>query len=58
MALIGYARVSTQEQNEGRQVEAFREMGADKVFIDKQSGKDTARPQLTALLHGAPAVCP
>ena len=49
MALIGYARVSTQEQNEGRQVEAFREMGADKVFIDKQSGKDTARPQLTAL---------
>ena len=49
MALIGYARVSTQDQNEGRQLEVFRELGADKVFIDKCSGRDTARPQLTAM---------
>jgi DNA invertase Pin-like site-specific DNA recombinase len=49
MALIGYARVSTREQNEGRQLEVFKELGADKVFIDKCSGKDTARPQLTAM---------
>lgn len=49
MALIGYARVSTQEQNEARQLEAFTELGVDKYFIDKCSGKDAARPQLTAM---------
>lgn len=49
MALIGYARVSTQEQNEGRQLETFAELGVDKSFIDKCSGKTTARPQLTAM---------
>ena len=49
MALIGYARVSTDGQNEARQVEAFKSLGVEKVFIDKQSGKDAARPQLTAM---------
>ena len=49
MALIGYARVSTDGQNEARQVEAFKTLGVDKVFIDKQSGKDAARPNLTAM---------
>ena len=51
MALIGYARVSTQEQNEERQVEAFKQLGVDKWFIDKQSGKDAARPQLKAMIE-------
>lgn len=49
MALIGYARVSTQEQNEGRQTVELYELGVDKLFVDKCSGKDAARPQLTAL---------
>ena len=49
MALIGYARVSTQEQNEGRQLETFAELGVEKYFIDKCSGKNAARPQLTAM---------
>ncbi len=49
MALIGYARVSTEEQNEGRQIEAFKEMKVDKHFIDKCTGKDAARPQLKAM---------
>ena len=49
MALIGYARVSTSEQNESRQLEVFAEMQVDKYFIDKCSGKDTARPQLKAM---------
>ena len=49
MALIGYARVSTQDQNEGRQTEALNELGVDKLYIDKCSGKDAARPQLKAL---------
>ncbi len=49
MALIGYARVSTQEQNEARQLEVFEQLHVDKYFIDKCSGKDAARPQLKAM---------
>jgi DNA invertase Pin-like site-specific DNA recombinase len=48
--LIGYARVSTAEQNEARQVKAFEDNKVDKVFIDKLSGKDTNRPQLKEML--------
>lgn len=44
---VGYVRVSTVEQNEGRQLDGI-ELG--KVFTDKASGKDTARPQLEACL--------
>lgn len=50
MSKIGYARVSTQEQNEGRQIEAFELYGVDKIFIDKMSGKDTNRPELKKML--------
>ena len=46
----GYARVSTQEQNEGRQLAAFEEYGVDRVYIDKMSGKDTKRPELRKML--------
>lgn len=49
MARIGYIRVSTQEQNEGRQVEALESLGIEKCFVDKCSGKDAARPQLQAM---------
>lgn len=50
---VGYARVSTEEQNENRQLEAFREYGKSisKTFIDKCSGKDTNRPKLKSLLE-------
>lgn len=48
MARIKYIRVSTQEQNTARQ-ETDKEQ-FDKVFIDKASGKNTDRPQLTAML--------
>ncbi len=47
MALIGYACVSTVNQNLDRQIEAIGKV--DKLFIDKASGKDTHRPQLDAL---------
>ena len=42
---IGYARVSTVEQNEARQMEALREEGVDKIYMDKKSGKDFNRPE-------------
>ena len=51
MAKIGYARVSTVEQNEARQVEAFKENGVDKWFLDKLSGKDTKRPELQKMIE-------
>ena len=47
---VGYARVSTKEQNEARQMKAFEELGIEKVYLDKQSGKDANRPELQAML--------
>ena len=47
---IGYVRVSTFEQNTDRQLEGVE---LDESFIDRASGKDTARPQLEALLKFA-----
>lgn len=49
---IGYARVSTEEQNEARQLESFRTFREpiSKTFIDKCSGKNMNRPQLQAML--------
>ena len=45
--VFGYARVSSKEQNEERQLVAFKEYGIDErdIYIDKQSGKDFNRPQ-------------
>lgn len=51
MALIGYARVSTHEQNEARQISAFEEMGTDRIFLDKSSGKDADRTELKKMLE-------
>ena len=48
--LIGYVRVSTQEQNEMRQVIALQERGVDKMFTDKRSGKNTDRAALKEML--------
>lgn len=47
---VGYARVSTKEQNEARQIKAFEEMKIEQVYIDKQSGKTAERPQLKEML--------
>ena len=44
--LYGYIRVSSKDQNEGRQRIAMREAGVEDryIFLDKQSGKDFDRP--------------
>lgn len=44
---VGYVRVSTFDQNEGRQLDGVQ---LDRSFIDKASGKDVHRPQLQAML--------
>ena len=46
MALVFYARVSSKDQNLDRQLARANEVKADKVFTDKQSGKDINRPGL------------
>ena len=49
--VFGYARVSSKEQNEKRQLEAFKEFNIDErdIYIDKQSGKDFNRNQYNIL---------
>lgn len=43
--IYGYVRVSSMEQNEGRQMVALKQAGvvAGNIFMDKQSGKDFHR---------------
>lgn len=48
MTKIGYARVSSKEQNLDRQLKALQ--GVSKVFSDKLSGQSIERPQLKAML--------
>lgn len=40
---VGYVRVSTIDQNEARQIEAMENDGVEKIYTDKQSGKDFNR---------------
>lgn len=51
--IFGYARVSSKEQNEERQLESFKEFNIDErdIYIDKQSGKDFNRENYITLKH-------
>lgn len=50
---FGYARVSSHEQKEDRQLIALKENGVPetKIYIDRQSGKNFDRPQYQKLLR-------
>lgn len=48
--LVGYARVSTQDQNPALQTDALKAAGCERVFIEKASGAQRERPELTAAL--------
>ena len=52
--IYGYVRVSTQEQNEARQLTAMREFGVpeENIVIEKLSGKDFQRPRYKKLIRG------
>ena len=47
---VAYIRVSTEEQNEARQIEAMKDKGIEKYFTEKVSAKSMKRPQLAAML--------
>jgi DNA invertase Pin-like site-specific DNA recombinase len=48
--LVGYARVSTQDQNPALQLDALRSMGCERVFVEKASGAQRDRPEWRATL--------
>jgi len=49
---IGYARVSTREQNLDMQLEALQGAGAETIYQDKLTGKNTNRPEFQKMLKG------
>jgi DNA invertase Pin-like site-specific DNA recombinase len=51
--LIGYARVSTQDQTPALQLDALRAAGCERVFEEKASGAQRDRPELKAAIEYA-----
>ncbi len=51
---IGYARVSTKDQNLGLQIDALTKAGCEKIYQDIASGARSERPALNSTLsdHG------
>ena len=49
--IIGYARVSTQDQNPELQLDALRGAGCEELFQEKATGKFRERPELTTCLR-------
>ena len=52
--IYGYIRVSTQEQNEARQLTAMRDFGVpeENIVVEKLSGRDFNRPRYRQLVQG------
>lgn len=46
----GYVRTSDKDQNETRQILSMQEHNVDKIYIDKQSGKDFDRPEYKKMI--------
>lgn len=51
MAVFGYARVSTLDQNLDAQKDELLKYGCSKIFFEKVSGKNLQRPELIKLLE-------
>jgi DNA invertase Pin-like site-specific DNA recombinase len=51
--LIGYARVSTDQQDHALQLDALRQAGCERIFVEVGSGTRTDRPELAKALEMA-----
>ena len=49
--IIGYARVSTQDQNPEFQIDALEKAGCEQIFQEKFTGKVRERPELSLCLR-------
>lgn len=49
--IYGYARVSSDDQNEARQIDALQKAGCEKIITDKYSGKNFDRPGYKRLMR-------
>lgn len=47
---VGYVRVSSKDQNEARQIPTMEVYGVDKIYMDKQSGKDFNREEYQKMI--------
>jgi DNA invertase Pin-like site-specific DNA recombinase len=47
--IIGYARVSTQDQNLDRQIDQLQQLGCERIFQEKVTGSKKERPELDKL---------
>lgn len=47
---VGYVRISTREQNTARQDKLMEELGVEKVYTDRMSGKNKERPELRKMM--------
>jgi DNA invertase Pin-like site-specific DNA recombinase len=48
---IGYARVSTKDQNLELQLDALKKTGCEKIYQDIASGAKTERPELNQMIN-------
>lgn len=51
MSITGYARVSTEDQDEASQLDALRGAGASVLYVDHATGANMERPQWRACMH-------
>lgn len=49
--IIGYARVSTKDQNLDLQIEALKNAGCEKIYKEKISGAIKERPELSSMIN-------